>query len=298
MRIVLGVALAMSVVLNVVLFVRERGHGAEAAPSTGSASPEAAASSAAVASGAGGARGLDAPAGAVPVDCAHALFEAERHLADVRAQLWKKLPLSEKFDASQPNPAVEEPLRAELARLFEAKDLEGAAWTLECRGTTCQLQIVSTDAQKAAWMASLQTDAALRQRARGMGFNAGRPTNDQTSGTPLTESLVYMDVAEPGDDQQAGLAYLESIWRSFVASSAASDCSARLDSRAGSLDIRLDVNQDAAGVRAYVGGDLGATGAGRCVADRLQADVAAASPPVGTPPSMSYFVLELPPGTR
>jgi len=233
-------------------------------------------------------------------ECEHALSESERHLVDLRTRLWETLPLEEKFAASAPDPAAEAPLRSELTRLFAVPELAGAEWTLECRGSTCQLQIVSNDAQRGLWMDRLQTDEALRKQTREMSFHARHPTNDQGSGAPVSENQVYLRTAEAGVDQLGGQKFLETLWTSFKASSAPGECAALLEpsQRAGdrTLLIQLDVNVDGAGVHSFVGGVLGATRAGRCVAERLAAH-ATAAPAVtpDLPKAVLYLGLELAP---
>jgi hypothetical protein len=294
MRIVVMVALLASVVVNVVLLAgRARTNASSSAPVGAAVVPAESAPSVP-------ARAL----AATPTTCAHALFEAERQLVDVRARLEKALPLPERFaeSESEPAPAAEAALLPEITRIFAAPELANASFTLECHGTTCQLEILSKGEQVSTWMRVLQADAGLRRRVSQTTFRSGRPTNDQTTGAPLQASTVFFGLAQGGEGSDEPGRALDGLWQDFIASSVPAECAARLTAaeRAASvdargLDVRLDVNVDGPGVHAFVGGALGATAAGRCIAERLASAAATRTIAPEAPSAVRYLTFTLPP---
>ena len=102
----------------------------------------------------------------------------------------------------------------------------------------------------------------------GMSFHSGSPTNDPITGEAFFEEDAYVRLADEGEDRLAGLEVAKQLMEQFRASDAIRACTNGFQQK-GTLEAQIEVSENGFSYR--FGGTLGATPAGRCLADRLRA---------------------------
>ncbi len=163
---------------------------------------------------------------------------------------------------------------------------------LECHGDTCQLELLWKDGEEPGdWMERLQT-RDFRSDLRGLSFRASEPTHDPVTGEALERSRVMLRVDGVGTVQ--GIDILDELVRRFEASGVRERCAADNPDQ-GTLSLRLDVAMpDAPGITLNVGGNLAATGAGRCLVRALRALADATELPPRVSGAVRYYDVRLP----
>jgi hypothetical protein len=198
----------------------------------------------------------------------------DARLSDVRAELDKAqrqidlyVPPNVRFDTGRPDPRAADRLRPQLQRIFET-DGGTLHWTVECRSQVCKLHLISAAGAERDWSAKLQADDSIRRMRKGMSFHAGAPTNDPLTGEALFEEEAYVSLGPEQEDTRSGLDIGRQLVERFRSSDAVRACTNGFRI-SGTLEARIDVEE--AGRFSYrFGGTLGATPAGRCIAERLQ----------------------------
>jgi len=97
---------------------------------------------------------------------------------------------------------------------------------------------------------------------------SGTPTNDPITGEAFFEENAYVRLADEGEDRLAGLEVAKQLVEQFRASDAIRACTDDYQQK-GTLEAQIVVSENGFSYR--FGGTLGATPAGRCIADRLRA---------------------------
>lgn len=199
--------------------------------------------------------------------CDSRLSVVRGELENAQRQIDSYLPPNARFDTGSPDPRAADRLRPELQRIF---DTDGGTlhWTVECRSQICKLHLISAMGAGRDWSAKLQADDSIRRMSTGMSFQSGAPTNDTITGQALFEEEAYVRLGPEHEDTRSGLDIGRQLVDQFRSSDAVRACTNGFQI-AGTLDARIVVEE--AGRFSYrFGGTLGATPAGRCIAERLQ----------------------------
>lgn len=227
--------------------------------------------------------------GALPATCEASLASCTDQLNDTQHQLEDYLPLDERFERGGNNPQLEATMEKRVTAALDGLRLQH---NLECHGDTCQLELLWRDGEEPGdWMDRLQT-GDFRSDLRGLRFRASEPTHDPVTGEALERSQVMMRV--DGVDTARGIDILEELVHRFEASGVRERCAAD-NPDLGKLALRLDVAMPGApGITLNVGGNLAATGAGRCLARALRALADATERPPRVSGAVLYYNVELP----
>lgn len=204
--------------------------------------------------------------GALPATCEASLARCTDQLNDTEQQLEEYLPLDERFERGGNNPQLEATMEKRVTAALDGLRLQH---NLECHGDTCQLELLWKDGKEPGdWMDRLQT-RDFRSDLRGLRFRVSEPTHDPVTGEALQKTQVMMRV--DGVGTASGIDILNDLVQRFEASGARTRCAADNPDR-GKLALRLDVAMpDAPGITLNVGGNLAATGTGRCLVRALRA---------------------------
>ena len=199
--------------------------------------------------------------------CEGQLTAARSELAVARAQLDRHAPPEARYEMGVADPRSAERLRPELQRVFSS-DGGTIHWTVDCRSRNCKLQLLVPSGERSDWMERLQKDDGIRRMTTGMSFHSGTPTNDPITGEAFFEENAYVRLADEGEDRLAGLEVAKQLVEQFRASDAIRACTDDYQQK-GTLEAQIVVSENGFSYR--FGGTLGATPAGRCIADRLRA---------------------------
>lgn len=222
--------------------------------------------------------------------CDDSLSSCSGKLTSTTKELARYLPLDERFKRGAPNPAALAKIRPIVKAAFGG---HMPAHDLSCRGDACRLELVLPQGKSlASAMRNLQGPKMLG-KVTGIAFEGAEPTYDPVTGDPLTRQAIYLGVPHVGTAD--GEPLLADVIQRFKASGAAWRCY-RDSPATGELVLRLDIgDRGASGIVVHVGGDLAATAAGRCLADRIRAVAAAETIPPEVSGAVRFYRITLPP---
>ena len=185
-------------------------------------------------------------------------------LSKTKAELEQYLPAQVRFERSESAPELQAELEPEVLKHFDA---DQPAHDLECRGRVCKLSLAwAQGADRGTWQHTIQTSPEMQNKICGMGFGAGRPTTDSITGAAMNTEEVWLTRCD--SSMQPGQAIVRKLLEDFESAGLIERCKAEHPER-GTLALRISL---ADGVFEIAdGGDIAASGTGRCLSKALRA---------------------------
>ena len=229
------------------------------------------------------------PVGAITPESCPAVLRAERARS---AKLERHLPPRIRFDnADSGDTNREASVRPEIERVLGDRQ-----HTVECRGSFCKIEIVTPAKDKGDWMDKLQKDPTLRHMFESRAFHSGTPVTDPVTKEPLDVNDVYVTLPDP--DTVSGQTLLHEIWSSVKSAGIVRTCAARSPETAGTIELKLAVDDTAHGFGFSAGGTLGASPVAACIVGELERVSAMVPIPEKLIPAVTFINLTLPDDAR
>lgn len=196
-------------------------------------------------------------------------------LASVEAELESRLELKDKFERGQPAPEAANRFRPVVDRALADRP-DSMTYDVECRGTTCQVEIVEPERSDYDWMQKLQS-GEIKKAYRGASFHAGSPSRDPISKQAVLTSRSYFALGN--GDELSGLDILAGLLKRFDGSAELQSCRREHPGVSGTWNIRLDLDEVHDTITILEGGELSGEPLGQCMRRTLDALIAATPVP-------------------
>lgn len=229
-----------------------------------------------------------APGGSMPSfdSCAVKLEACQSALMATKTEAEKNLPPGERFKRGKRMPEAEASLAPLVKKAFGANP---PAYTLECRGGECQLDMLWKDGQEDdKAMQAFQTEETSRLFRSSM-FSGSTPTRDAVTGETHHKQQFIFELQPPGTE--SGIDHLRKVVDVFKASGAKEACFAAFGGE-GQIPVALRIGDETGGkVLIEHGGGLANADSGKCLLQRLR--LAADQTPIEKPATGAVFNLTI-----